>query len=895
MHKLKLCLFLAVGLLVPAVIGLTLFYHSHANADEPSSNWMEPSPLILHREPELMTSPLSLNGNIDCVAIDNYNCVISTNYGSVNQSGGVKFKNTKKYHTLYDNVDDRPHLIPVPSSDVAITYTADASYGLYLYFNNALEPFVSKITPPGTPDFDYQLNQPPDAKLADKDGHRLATDYASISFSPNGIWMVVSVPNVAMVRVNLSTFEVLPFAQGFNYTIGADPAPQTAITNDGRYATVASRDFDRFEIYDLSTCLSAPSTIVSPVACQSRNLQPIMRQQISGYTSANNLRFIGDTVMSFYANYEDGSQHKTSKFILSAGEAFHKLDYLAVGDSFISGEGARNYQQGTDVGGNKCHLSLDSYPLLLGRDLDFNAYRSVACSGAKAEDIINTSNMYKGQANPKTEKQKRSKSDIDSILANFKPGYIDQLDFVTTYQPKVITISVGGNDIGFSDIFKKCAIPWNIDTCYNSYEDRLEQVREINSKFSDLVNTYQKIKNSSTTDTRIYVIGYPQIAKVGGDCALNVHLNSEEIEFSQQLASYLDSVIEQAASKAGVAYVDTQNALNGHRFCETDPHSVAMNGLTVGNDTPGLLHGLIPVPIGNESFHPNALGHQLLERAVLDATIGLTLPMPAPDPSAEPPTEFGLPILQAPPTGRPVNITSYDYALSDDVLLRGTTNTTSVSGTDYSLQPNTNYNVSLHSEPVNLGTYKTDSNGNLNASVQIPSNVPAGFHTLHIYGSNIADEPIDLYKTIYVAASLDDLDGNGVPNSNQPCLIFESSGQDYDQDGIDDICDGDIGSPPNLSLSGATQGSTGSAQVASKIYLASSLQNGNFGQIKTSSSDPKVESAMVSKPKTKQSSTKPKTFAKTYPDQRPVLKTGIVSVGLILPSVFAVAAWKARD
>ena len=69
----------------------------------------------------------------------------------------------------------------------------------------------------------------------------MAADYGSISFSENGRWMVVSVPNVAMVRVDLNTFNVLPFAAGFDYSIGLSPSPQTAITNDGRYAVVASK------------------------------------------------------------------------------------------------------------------------------------------------------------------------------------------------------------------------------------------------------------------------------------------------------------------------------------------------------------------------------------------------------------------------------------------------------------------------------------------------------------------------------------------------------------------------------------------------------------------------------------------------------------------------------
>ncbi len=54
-------------------------------------------------------------------------------------------------------------------------------------------------------------------------------------------------------------------------------------------------------------------------------------------------------------------------------------------------------------------------------------------------------------------------------------------------------------------------------------------MREINAQFYRLTGMYNQIKAAADPRTRIYVIGYPQIAVPDGTCALNVHLNNDEI------------------------------------------------------------------------------------------------------------------------------------------------------------------------------------------------------------------------------------------------------------------------------------------------------------------------------------------------------------------------------
>jgi lysophospholipase L1-like esterase len=778
---------LTIGL-AAALILACFFIVISAGADS-DSGWLAPTSLYLDKVADEPSIPAATGNNIDCYFDRGGICSHMTPYGLADTTGFVKLNHNPRYAPVTGHIDERRHFFAIPGSNSVMTYTTDPVYGAYVYFNHDFLSSIELVQDPAG--FYYHMLKPPDAALADRDGHKLPVDLPSASFSQNSEWMVISEPNNAMLRVNLRTFEVLPFAPGFRYDIGLSPQPVTAITNDGRYAVFASKDFNRFAVYDLSTCGAVPSTIIGPVSCQSRDLQTYMNSQLNGFIVPSGLRFVSNGRLSFYTTYNAGGTAKTAKFTLATNAGpIHQQDYLALGDSYISGEGAFKYLPGTDTGDNQCHVSGVSYPLLIGGQLNYNSFHSVACSGATSNDIIDTSETYKGQAEPHNSRLILDKSStVPEILSGFQQGYIDQLDFVQQYQPKNVTISIGGNDIGFANRLQACL---GIGTCYSSYEDRLEFVREVNQTFPDLVSTYLKIKDAGADDAQIYVIGYPQIAKADGDCALNVHMNESELEFVQQAIDYLDTVIKSAAAKAGVYYVDTQDALNGHRLCEAGPGSVAMNGLTAGNDFPDWLGG----PIGRESYHPNEFGYLLLENKVLAATHNLTASMTTADMAAAPPAETGQPILDAPRSGRTVNVTEYDNSLTSGSAYRGTAMDISIIGTDHALAAGTTLQAQLHSNPLNLGGFKTDSSGNLSAQIVVPGDVPAGYHTLHFYGADILGQPIDIYKTLYIAATADDTDGNDIADSSQTCVGIDSAGVDSDKDGIDDSCDGTIGLPP---------------------------------------------------------------------------------------------------
>lgn len=670
-----------------------------------------------------------------------------------------------------------------------------------LFYDNFTQSIQNISYPNGA--IQYDLG-PADAQLKDKAGTPLTA--IGLSVSNNSKWYVTDTKG-SIVRINADTKEALPFHTSPNYSLGYNPGLDTAISSDGRFALVYMDVSKYLRIVDLSTCGPIPNTISgTPANCESKELTSAL-QNIPGFLGINQPKFINNNVISFYVGYKDANNvTRQAKYrMVAPGQSPAVLEYLGLGDSFSSGEGAYSYYPETDVTENKCHLSRFSYPYLIGQDLDYNSYKSIACSGATSGHIAkNAQYDYITGASPNP-----------NNLGTWLPGSQRQLDLVQANQPNVITLTAGGNDIGFGDILKKCTGGGFVaDTCFNSKEDRQELIRLVNEKFGALVDTYTKLKHSSKTDMKVYVAGYPKVAKDNSPCGNNVRLDSDEVKFSNLLVDYLNSVIQAAASKAGVRYVDVTDALTGHRLCETEYSNTAVNGLTAGNDVLGI--------IGNESYHPNAMGHRLLKSKILIETSNFTQSMPVANSAAAPPVESpSLPILNVPASGRSLKKAVFHSSLASDALFKDESEIIEINSDGAALKKNTSYTIELHSTPVSLGTHSTDANGKLTANITLPATVPTGFHTLHIFGQNLTNENIDIYKVVYVGATQNDLDGDGVANNQDACVSISPIGQDVDQDDVDDGCDGYINDSPTdiNALYRARNGTIANGEDADSIYI----------------------------------------------------------------------------
>lgn len=580
---------------------------------------------------------------------------------------------------------------------------------------------------------------------------------------------------------------------------------EIAVSDDGEYVAINTyvRAEDNGDLFrTVQIWRNRDCDVESSVACETR----LATDDVPDIGIPSGLAFNDTATTLTLMNYKNNLQTSTPDYYrttFSIEDIFRakQLDYLALGDSFSSGEGdtkGNHYVEGTNVLGDAthpremCHVSDRSYPFLL-RDwlMPGKKVESVACSGAQVRyDYTGSERGYKGQnyrlANLSGVMTSQMKQDALDI--SFIPGRNKQISFVSKYQPKTVTITGGGNDVGFGDIISKCADPR--DTCVEATS--LLQISKlgwtIQSQYVALKELYEAIHDESPK-TKIYVVGYPQFV-TGRDvvCAANVGLDEAERRLVREGVVMMNDVIEAAANAAGVKYIDIESSLGDAVLCG-EAKTEYVTGIAVNGSWGQISNKDF---YSNESFHPDAMGHYVMARTVQSMLSGKSFldysychgsATSCPKDSPSPPlTKFFKVYDTAPLEWVRGIFAQTSIQPSVDSNLRVTT-----SGIGDGLAT-----VRMASTPRTLGVVEIGEDGVLDANFTVPSEVEPGIHTLYIDTLSPAGEPTTLWQYITVYGRDGDLDGNGEDDSLQPCPFITGSILDSDADKIDDRCDSKI-------------------------------------------------------------------------------------------------------
>ncbi len=276
---------------------------------------------------------------------------------------------------------------------------------------------------------------------------------------------------------------------------------------------------------------------------------------------------------------------------------------VALGDSYMSGEGAQRYYEGTnDPTGdrpNECRRAPTAYAHLVLEDPASADYGSklgfLACSGALAVNLGDRP-QYAGEpvgGDPATQLQQLSRL--------VEAGA----------EVPLVLVSIGGNDAGFADVAVTCLAPGNCVARGQAWLDRLQVVAQ------RLDTAYDRIRAVVGDDVPVLVVPYPQpITPDRKGCGYSL-LEDEEHRFLNGFVTQLDNVVRTAARQHGFYYLAAMKdalAERGLRICDDGENqdNLGVNFVAI-SDTEGLIDQL-GNPLGwlHNSLHPNERGHRAM-------------------------------------------------------------------------------------------------------------------------------------------------------------------------------------------------------------------------------------------------------------------------------------------
>ena len=236
----------------------------------------------------------------------------------------------------------------------------------------------------------------------------------------------------------------------------------------------------------------------------------------------------------------------TAAAIAGAGipaQAASTIHYVALGDSYSSGVGAG----GTS---GSCGQSPNAFPKLWAVAHSAASFTFAACSDAGTSDVIGSQ--------------------------------LSSLSGVTT----LVSITIGGNDVGFSSIMETCVLK-STSSCESAVAAGEKYAagplpRQLDATLAGI--------RAHAPNAKVVVLGYPDFYDLSARFCFG--LSRADHQALDAGINELDGVIAAAAARAGDTFADVRATFSGHELC---------NGA-------GWLNS-VTLPIAN-SYHPTATGQK---------------------------------------------------------------------------------------------------------------------------------------------------------------------------------------------------------------------------------------------------------------------------------------------
>jgi lysophospholipase L1-like esterase len=215
--------------------------------------------------------------------------------------------------------------------------------------------------------------------------------------------------------------------------------------------------------------------------------------------------------------------------------------YVALGDSYTAGP-VIPVQQPDPFG---CLRSDHNYPHLVTSALGIDNFKDASCSGAETEDMTAPQGVSPGP----------------------NPPQFDRLEVST----ELVTLGIGGNDIGFSEIIENCfASSPSGHPCQDHYvvNGRDELRARIAATAPKVAAVLQGIHQRSPL-ARVYVVPYLSILpETGPGCWPQMPIAPEDVPYLRGIEHELNGMLARQARANGARYVDAFTPSLGHDACQ---------------------------------------------------------------------------------------------------------------------------------------------------------------------------------------------------------------------------------------------------------------------------------------------------------------------------------------
>ena len=268
--------------------------------------------------------------------------------------------------------------------------------------------------------------------------------------------------------------------------------------------------------------------------------------------------------------------------------------YAALGDSYSAGAGG--YFPDTDGASNRCLRSRQAYAPLLAADASLGSLTFVACSGATTSDLVSPNHQH----------------NVDARSGQVEEAQINAIPVHT----KTITLTIGGNDAGFSSVLASCirakigpitvfphVLQSSKDGCHNNAsitrggvgpaarvgrpERRLHHVTDPDRRRDETAGRHSR----PGAQAHIYLLGYPALfGAFSGSCHIGsvsvkrvplfgnvrvaINIAAADARWLNTVAGQLNGVLKESvtdrdASEVPATFIDVTSRFAGHRLCDS--------------------------------------------------------------------------------------------------------------------------------------------------------------------------------------------------------------------------------------------------------------------------------------------------------------------------------------